>query len=82
LGKDIEEIMTAFFIYSDGSSKQLTFPSMLGVKKKVNERLLIEPILVYFEGRPTPEQEGSVELCKDITRWQHWCLRQTRSYEV
>jgi len=54
---------------------------MLGVKKKVNDKLSIEPILVYFEGRAAPEQERSVTTCQQITRWQHWCLRQTRTYE-
>ena len=73
--------MKVIFLYSDGSSNQLRFPSMLAVKKKVNDKLSIEPILVYFEGRLTPEQEGSVETCKQFTRWQHWCLRQTRTYE-
>jgi len=73
--------MKAIFLYSDGSANQIRFPSMLGVKKRVNDKLSIEPTLVYFEGRPTPEQERSVETCKQITRWQYWCLRQTRTYE-
>jgi len=73
--------MKAIFLYSDGSANQIRFPSMLGVKKKVNDKLSIEPILVYFEGRAAPEQERSVTTCQQITRWQHWCLRQTRTYE-
>ena len=73
--------MKVIFLYSDGSSNQLRFPSMLAVKKKVNDKLSIEPIIVYFDGVPTPEQIRSVETCKQLTRWQYWCLRQTMAFE-
>jgi hypothetical protein len=72
--------MKVIFLYSDGSSRQLSFPSRLSVKVKVNDKLFIEPILCYFEGKLTPEQEGSVTTCFQFTQWQYWCLRQTRSF--
>lgn len=72
--------MKAIFLYSDGSSKKLSFPSRMGVLSKVNDKLAVEPILCYFEGRLTLEQEGSVSSCFEFTQWQYWCLRQTRTF--
>jgi hypothetical protein len=70
--------MKAIFLYSDSSTRDLEFPSM----QPVNDKCLnIEPILCYFEGRLSPEGERSVTVCNELSRWQYWCLRQTRSFQ-
>ncbi len=65
----------ATFINSQEEKERITYPSM----RKIN---IVDPTLCYFEGRLTPMQEASEAVCKDYNRWQHWCLRQTRNYEV
>ena len=72
--------MKAVFVYSDKTIVEVPFPKMMQVSVKVSRTLTVEPIIVIFEGRPTDEQLGSPSTCCQYTRWQHWCLRQTRTY--
>ncbi len=73
--------MKALFVYSDNSTRELSFPRMDDVRCEYNKHLIVEPIIVYFRGSLREALDKNPDKCKELTRWQHWCLRQTRSYE-
>lgn len=72
--------MKAIFHYSDGSTTCVEFPGRQKVAGLVRPGLIVDPTIVYFTGRLNYNEEDSTELCKNFTKWQHWCLQQTRTY--
>lgn len=76
-----ETTMRAIFLYPDNSIQVVLYPNQPKIHLAINKEFHEEPIICYFEGRLNPQDERSVSTCHSFTRWQHWCLRQTRTYE-